>query len=134
MSIKASALRLSMAELGRLLGLPKNHSVTDVIYNDADRMKRTVSVVVEGPKMYENFDKCEIPWIGLRELYERIGDPNKITTTLSFENAFTINYKGQKFECKFPLTLAVLSDILAFLANPYGEDVVKKVKVQGDSS
>jgi len=133
MSIQASALRLSMAELGRLIGLPKNHTVTDVIYNDADRMRRTISVVIEGPKMYQNYDKCEIPWVGLNDLYDKIGDPNKITTTLSFENAFTINYKGEKFECKFPLTLAVLSDILAFLANPSGEGVVKETKVKNDS-
>ena len=119
MGYQAAALRLSMSELGKLIGLPDDHSVVDIIYKDADRMTRTVSVVIEGPSMYDNYEKCEMPWVDLHQLYERIGDPNKITTTLSFENVFTITYKGEKFTTEFPLTLDALSKVLAFLANPY---------------
>jgi hypothetical protein len=121
MGFKGAALRLSMSELGKLIGLPDDHSVIDIIYKDADRMTRTVSVVIEGPSMYDNYEKCEIPWVDLRQLYERTGDPNKITTTLSFDNVFTITYKGESLTTEFPLTLGVLSKLLAFLANPHAE-------------
>lgn len=118
MGFKGAALRLSMSELGKLIGLPEDHEVIDIIYNEQDRMRRTISVVIRGPDLFDNYQQCEIPWIDLQSLYERTGDPNKITTTLSFNNVFTIRYKGEEFTTKFPLTIGVLSDILTFLANP----------------
>ena len=127
MSHNAAILRLTHRALAKMIGLDEDHIISDVIYDDSDRSKRTVRVVIQGPKLYDNCEGCELPWIDITELYERIGDPNLITTTLSFENAFTIRYKGEVFECKLPISIKILSDMMAFFANPHGK---KEVKVE----
>lgn len=68
----AAVLRLSFRLLDRLLGLDSKHQVVDVVFTDADRTRRTVRVVVQGPGMYENMECMELPQIGLEEMMERI--------------------------------------------------------------
>jgi hypothetical protein len=68
----AAILRLSFRLLDRLLGLDSKHQVVDVIFTDADRKRRTVLVVVQGPGMYNHMEGMELPQIDLDEMMERI--------------------------------------------------------------
>jgi len=132
----AAILKLTHQDIAKLVGLDESHIISDMIYDDTDRSRRTLRVIVQGPKMYEVHAGNELPWIDLVEVYERIGDPNLIRTTLSFTNVFTIKYKGEVFTTKLPLSIKALSDMMAFFANPHGrgEVVVETVEEKHDGS
>jgi len=68
----AAILRLSHHKIAKLLGLDDNHIISDIIYDDNDRSRRTLRVVIQGPGLYDNCEGCELPWIDLQELRERI--------------------------------------------------------------
>jgi hypothetical protein len=131
----ASILRVTYRLLENIIGLyDDEHYIVDILSDTSDRSCRTFRVVIQGPKMHQNFEGAELPWIDVQDLYERIGDPNLIRTTLSFDNTFTIRYKGEIFTCKLPITIKTLSDMMVFFANPHGGgEVLETREVQVDS-
>jgi hypothetical protein len=68
----AAILRLSHQNMARLLGLDDNHIISDMIYDNTDRSRRTLRIIIQGPGLYVNHEGAELPWIDLQELRERI--------------------------------------------------------------